>query len=1835
MDWNAGAVQNANANMNLQSEGAYRTQLLSNGHAFPQTNASSSKNACTYAENNQFVYLPTVKVSFPLVNAEGFKTSDQALPGASVTGNNFFMSKYSVRQHPQMYITGQKPPIQQSPSQAEMTQTSWPASNAYNYSCRNVPPLSSQMNAGNNIRSVLQDPHYVAPNTYTMQPQIQQQNSMRFAALYQSSTHSQNNSGSLDTSGQQVQTQVFQSNTQCKVSYSLNQNTGTNVQLPQFQPSQMGSEDPRGCSAPSLLPANCASRAAAESSIGVPQEVQNIPNGYSLSQQRSQLDQKNSGFNSIQQHYQKQQSEEVSQSVRNVCNSSGSVTANRSFNEMTVPSPSIPSDPSVQESQTSSLINEPVNSQLSSAEADERKRIEDRLAWEAERLHTIKQKCVLLERFHHLKRKFLAASQHDKSTLTSPPSYECTLANHLPWVPKQNIPHFSTQTMLMENQTLKISHEERKNKNLANADNRRLEGTQSNPQVLQGSPSSSLAPIPSQSKLPAQLNNPESIATLEQRDVYALASSQETANSLKNASCFSQAGSTVKIASKSVQISPENSSFLQFVLSSTNVLKEQTAGATADKILTDLLCNEKQMVDTSVSGGSSKKDTSEKNTESLKGEQTSVVHTNSSVSETAKSGEAKFQNEVAQKKMPFAENTSCKQVNCTYSMEELTACLSLWRKHSSESGNTQNKQSNESPTANQISPSSQNSKKREQNNALVSMNEAVLPVTTTSVGQKLDTLTSNVMKNFEPQVAVVSPLVLSEQRTQSEQADKIPTSEGKTYPVIDLESTCSLEEAVKNGSSVANTDKGAIENAWLSPSDSVLEQKVDSHLQQIKLGNENRRVKTNVNGNDSYNENKRPVNQSAQDVRENSQLGLQNKASLPESGTNFSSTIFQEGVRDHKQTVLETGDTSTAVLEDQMFSISSVCSLVEGNKFYNPQIAGIFRSVYETHTSEGNGSDAGKKEQHLDLRKSGLSNATPQRESLLLKMLGESSSCVSKADKVLHGSTTSNLDKKSCGKTPKTVSTSEQKMSLETSFKHSENDFENLANINGKLAQHSLDSSVSVTGETNVPTVPGGHIKQNSMPTKNSTEKEMNSFGAGPSKYLNNQLSELVNEFPYGIESADMLRKARAQNHSVAEVMDSQAPKKMKKCDNSCLKDTVNQIKISVLSSDEIRELFPEHNQWPSSDSKRAVSQQPEKALAEENLEGNAQHGQSLGEKKKTPQETCNSSAKNEDCSLTGFVSVGCNIPHSPGQLGTCGSEKNDYQLSKAENSSSSERQENNSKSDVITEENSAVGNLTISEKIPNSISKNKEDICKYTSAMNETAELKVNDEHKLPTTQENTGPLNSFENQDADKSKSSSCKEELQIDKETPLPSKEFHSDSKEHQTTSKELLDKSGHTFADNMATSSGNKERVFKTEFPAKDKTKPDLTMKSKTHIHKFMKSETVEIKHSEVNQGQKIETCEKNSAEGQNCSKEKEMLGQDVAINVKEKDKLPAEVKHKKLYSYQADAVKFSNFGAVDLKSRKTKYSPHKSVKVHPSQEQPYKRKMKENMIGKKEFKKAKLEDERLKQSEAKNFKQVAHNCMINTDKAKKLNGENVWKPKSSLADHSLLKLQRKRARSSPISKNYFSNKERRLDGQNKEKCSEKMFPDKNLLYLNRRNNRLKLHLQKEPKKQYLNRVAFKRTAQERIYLTKLETSPVRPVWHKKTKVSQNSDSKKDASVSTVNKPFKQEVLEFKLCPEILFRNPASGEESSAAKNSMERDKVVVAGVKSKKEDWLKSEPLKQKKVEEISTAEDSIPLDRAIQILDGDGETLHIPSKDSKGMFQTYRKMYLEKKMQKS
>uniref|UniRef100_A0A8C9G982 Retroelement silencing factor 1 n=1 Tax=Pavo cristatus TaxID=9049 RepID=A0A8C9G982_PAVCR len=1799
MDWNVRPLQNADAQNNLQSQESCYTQMISNAQAFPQTNALSSENACNYAGNNQ-VYLPTVNT---------------ALPGTSVAIKSFLTSEYSVNQSPPSYVPPAPTlPNQTSRAQGEMTQNSWQNSGRLTSSHRKFPLLSSQMSGGNSVPNVLRGPHYATSNSYAVCSQTSQQRSLR-TMLHQSNRecinssklgcvpqyntntsassqsvsvpvnqsssqylHSQNSSLSFGTSGQHVQNQTHNSSNQIQFSQSLSQNTATNVHLPQYVPSQMGSGAPSGCSAPSLLPANYDSKTVAQPLLGAQQAVHNVFNKYPL--QSCPSDKKNaSGFNSVQQYSLKHQLGEVSQGVRNGYNPSGNVTVNQLFSEKSVPPTDISSelydimqgavpfssmdasqplcDPvSVQERQTTSSVNVPANSQTSLAREDKRKMTSDTLAWETQRLQVIKRKCALLERMHQYRRKLLT-SKCDKSTSTLPPSYENAFSNRLPQMPKQNVVPSLSQAVRTDSQQHSIlgsSPEERNDKNITGGDNRGLEVTQGNHQVEQGSLSSGLLPIPSHSELTALLNNPVNSPILEQKN--ALASSQKTLTSLNDASCYRQPNSSSRDASTSVEGYPENSAFLQFVLSSTNMLKEKKAGTIADNILTNLLSNEKQQVDLTGLGGSLLKDTSEK------GDLVSMAHTHTPISEMMESNANKFHGDVAQKKMQFTENPCFKQNNGNYSLEELTACLGLWKKQGPEPVSVQNSQSNESTAANQISPlpHSQNTiNKREQGNLLVSTDVTVLPLSNSSIGQKHDTLSCNLIKGLELQIAVVSPLVLSNQRAQSEQLDKCPTSAGKTYPEIDMGSIHNIQEEGENVLTVVNTDKGTIESVSSSPDDCILIQTEDPCLQQTKSANGKRIVENSMNANDSCGENERKLSQAMKDAEEN----LQNKL-LPELGQSFSRKTFQEDTKDHdgKQAVLETqNNTPTAVIEEQMFHIASVCSLVEGDKSYNPQIASMFSSVPQTHAfnsgtpSEENASDPRQKEQLMKLNRNDLRENTPQRETLLQKALRESSCCISEVDKVLNSTITSYSKKESSGKLPSTVTTSEQKKPVNTSFKYPENDLGILASINQELARNSLDSLVSITAETNAFTVTRCSSKENVTSTKKSVEEELHVFGAEPITYLDNQLTELMKEFPFGIEGADILTKEPARNNSVAEQRENQAQKEThvsaKKTDS---KNPIDQLQTAQLNSGQVQELCPEKKLCSSTENSGALSQQSEKtSTQEDSLESNVQPSQSLCKEKENPQSP-SSSGNKEVCSLTGCLSVSGEMSQSSCKRRTSVSDKNAEQLSEAENTSSAGRQENNSKSDAIMKNSSVVENPPTCENVQNSIQENKKDVCKYTSVTNKKS--KMNNEHKPLSPQlEKVGPLNSSEKQDVNSSKSSNWKEEMQESRRTPLLKKEFHSDKKDHQKVSEgELSEKAGCTDVDNVMKSSEKKERIFKMKSLSKDKTRTDLATKSQRDLHKYTKSENVAVKHTEE---RKI--CDKNPGKEQNCKK------QNVGINTEGKAKLSPEIKREKLNSYHTEAMKVPNFGIRDLKSSNCTFSQHKSIKAHPPQEESYKRKRKDNRIGKTSSKKTKMEDERLKQSETKNSKRHSYDHKINTDKTKKLSGENVWKPKNSLADRSMLKLQRRRGLST-ISKNHFSNKERHLDGQSKDKCSEKMFSDKNLLYLNRRTNRLKLHLQKEPKKHYLNRVAFKRTAQERIFLTKLETSPVRPVLHVKSKVSQHSlDSKRDASLSENEKPRKRQVLEFKLCPDILFRNSANDDESLAAKNFLEKEKTAVAGM----------------------------------------------------------------------
>ncbi|XP_042300306.1 retroelement silencing factor 1-like [Sceloporus undulatus] len=174
---------------------------------------------------------------------------------------------------------------------------------------------------------------------------------------------------------------------------------------------------------------------------------------------------------------------------------------------------------------------------------------------------------------------------------------------------------------------------------------------------------------------------------------------------------------------------------------------------------------------------------------------------------------------------------------------------------------------------------------------------------------------------------------------------------------------------------------------------------------------------------------------------------------------------------------------------------------------------------------------------------------------------------------------------------------------------------------------------------------------------------------------------------------------------------------------------------------------------------------------------------------------------------------------------------------------------------------------------------------------------------------------------------------------------------------------------------------------------------------------------------------------------------------------------------------------------------------------------------------------------------------------------------AWKCRSSHLDNGKTRTpQKQRVRPPGISKMCSPGKEVMLDANKREKWSERSLSDKKSCF-NRRTNKLSMFLQREPKKTYLNRVAFRRTAHKTIFLTNIEPSHSKSVWHVKScSLSGLSKEKRKSSLPPQQpEAEKPPMLQFKMCPDILFRNPVTEEQISDARELPEKDRAPVTGM----------------------------------------------------------------------
>lgn len=161
--------------------------------------------------------------------------------------------------------------------------------------------------------------------------------------------------------------------------------------------------------------------------------------------------------------------------------------------------------------------------------------------------------------------------------------------------------------------------------------------------------------------------------------------------------------------------------------------------------------------------------------------------------------------------------------------------------------------------------------------------------------------------------------------------------------------------------------------------------------------------------------------------------------------------------------------------------------------------------------------------------------------------------------------------------------------------------------------------------------------------------------------------------------------------------------------------------------------------------------------------------------------------------------------------------------------------------------------------------------------------------------------------------------------------------------------------------------------------------------------------------------------------------------------------------------------------------------------------------------------------------------------------------------------------------------------------------------------------------KQQKKLYLNRVAFKCTERESICLTKLDSASQK-LSKEKEKTQENMPKTKDA----IEKP---SLLEFKLCPDMLLKNTSSVDKQDdvTSRPGKEQAPVQVSGIKSTKEDWLKCSPMRTKMPEPSQEIDHTNSRLSKRSFSADEFETLQNPVKDSNVMFRTYKQMYLEKR----
>ncbi|XP_042848003.1 retroelement silencing factor 1 isoform X1 [Panthera tigris] len=1071
-----------------------------------------------------------------------------------------------------------------------------------------------------------------------------------------------------------------------------------------------------------------------------------------------------------------------------------------------------------------------------------------------------------------------------------------------------------------------------------------------------------------------------------------------------------------------------------------------------------------------------------------------------------------------------------------FSMELLATCLSLWKKQPSEP--TEEKPCNESRknrTAVGVSKPVETCDKspfsvvgNSQNKVLNSSQETTLSM----VVQNSESSGTTNTKGTELQVAVVSPLILSDVKTLSVKGITPEALSETMYPVIKEGSVCSLQNQLAENTSItaalkANVDEpvaGATTDTKMFLPIQKEEQNESANAADTPHGNQGKHIKS-------------------------------------EPDTHYTVSEQQASYKPRKSDIAS-GD---------MLHIENICSLVEGDMSYNSQIAEIFNLPP-------------------------LKRVEPQKSSLPKQQVISSGQQKEHTDNV-----TENKDfglqsddfLKCTDASHKITDQAESPQPPESSLKHVK------AN-SGILEESDLEHITKKESMAN-DMCSSAAIQQGSCPQE--ADAVCNYTAQDPTRneilydkasilYLHDQLSELLKEFPYGIEAVN------THEGSVAQQITNQIPKGQT-CDKTGCdsKDSTDQIQITILNSEQMKELFPEHEDQLCEVDKLGEHQKEEPV----NKEG-GQCDPQTDTDEKSHDSVMDSEKDDVRCCALGWLSmVYEGVPQCP-----CNSIKKSASEKEGEDKCSPLKI-NSCKQGEKTDRNAPVecnSPLNNNPEIPLTCPDTKNHLPEIEESKS-INKPKTKHHKSLRTEQELSGQFLSKGDKKLDSLQSHKRKGKLKFHEIT------FHSSNKMTKFSQESLHQK---LMAQNL--------RPLKPKVGFLTNKNKDLCMKNGSLVQS-VSPEKIKLKAGGLRQ--KV--------------LEKRKLDDGGILDSKIKRKKYDKREHNK--NMGDGTFKLCNFLSLANERARVKEKTVSNAKSSGSKDVSSKM---SRVLTPKEY----LQRQKHKEAMGSNTSKKSHVRNVTCDsqymKSSKLSMQAGSCGKSNERHNSVQASKESLNTSLSHAKNLkFHHSEeskmcisRNVKGIVGGKQLDKMWIDKTRLdkNLNSTDNEVELGQMspqsKDQRKLYLNRVAFKCTERESICLTKLDSSPMKLIKERRP------ENKPQSFLPVKDATERPNMLEFKLCPDGLIKNTNSDDNRKDLQPcpSKEQAPVQVSGIKSTKEDWLRGVTEEKRMPEANQKIDDNVLANARLskRSFSADGfETLQNPAKDSKAMFQTYKKMYMEKR----